>query len=371
MTFYETLKRIDDEDFKRREKEFKLQPLDRIIKYLPNPSLNMRKKITCAHRDFEEIATAIAQKEDWATISGLNPSGPLHFGHKTVFDEVIWLQQQGAEAYIPVTDDETYLVGKTNTMAESRKNAHEEVIPSLIALGLKPEKTHIWVDSEYKDIYNLSMKLSKKLTYSTCEAVFGFKGETNPGTIFYRSAVQLAAITLPQLEEFGGPKATAVPVGIDQDPYIMLIRDIIKKEGLRPPSGIYLHFLHGLDGKGKMSKSRSESVIHLNEDPKTAKAKIMSGFTGGRPSIKEQKIYGGNPDICPIFSLDDFHFTDTKEAEKIYNDCKSGSLTCGEHKQRLVEKVQKFLGEHKEKKEKAKNEIEKYMLDVPLNSLFK
>jgi hypothetical protein len=54
--------------------------------------------------------------------------------------------------------------------------------------------------------------------------------------MFYRAAVQIAQILLPQYDEFGGPKPTIIPVGIDQHPYILLARDIAEKKGFIPPT---------------------------------------------------------------------------------------------------------------------------------------
>ena len=44
-----------------------------------------------------------------------------------------------------------------------------------------------------------------------------FSGSTNISHL-YVPLIQVADILHPQLEEFGGPKPTVVPVGPDQDP---------------------------------------------------------------------------------------------------------------------------------------------------------
>lgn len=120
-----------------------MKPVDRLLKYLPEASKYMKKGITFAHQDFEVIAKALANDETFAVISGLSPTGPLHFGHKVIFDELLWLQKLGADVFIPVTNDEAYVVGKSKSLTESRKCAYEEVIPSIIAFGFKPKKTKI------------------------------------------------------------------------------------------------------------------------------------------------------------------------------------------------------------------------------------
>jgi tryptophanyl-tRNA synthetase len=43
---------------------------------------------------------------------------------------------------------------------------------------------------------------------------------------------------------------------------------------------------------------------------------------------------------------------DDKEIIKVYNDCKTGKLLCGEHKQKAIESVLNFVKEHQRKRKK-------------------
>ncbi len=352
-------------------KEFGLKSMERFLKYCPDPSKYMNLGITFAHKDLEKVAAAIAENKPWAVVSGLNPSGPLHLGHKAIFDELLWMQQHGADVYIPLTNDESYTVGKTKSLAESRKIAYEQVIPSIIAMGFDSKKTHIFVDSDYPDIYNVAMDLSNKITLNKAFGVFGFdkkeEGE-NPGTMFYRSAVQVAQILLPQYEEFGGPKPTIIPVGIDQHPYILLARDIAEKKGFIPPAEIVTKFLWGIDGKGKMSASRPESAIFLNDDIKSVIKKLKSSYTGGSPTAKFQKEHGGIPEICPIWSLRTYNF---ELDNNVATSCSSGEVLCGECKKKGIDSTVKYLEDFQSKFEDAKKRVDEFILKTPIRSFLK
>lgn len=344
-----------------------LEPITRFAEYHPNPSEHMRMGVTFAHRDLQSVVDAMADNQPWAVVSGLNPSGPLHFGHKQVFDELLWMQQQGAEIYIPITNDETYLVGKTKSLARSRAIAYQEVIPSIIAMGFNPEKTHIFVDSDYPDIYNVAMDVSRHLSLNKIYGVFGFgkdeEGE-NAGTMFYRGAVQIAQILLPQYEEFGGPKPTVIPVGIDQYPYIMLSRDVAVKKHFIPPAATFTKFGEGLDGKGKMSASRQDSALFLTDDHKTVQKKIRSSYTGGSILARFQSEHGGVPDICPIYQLRNTHFSDSS----LQNQCSSGQILCGQCKKEAEDEVMDFLDKHQAQLPDAKNRLNEFILIQPINS---
>ena len=158
--------------YRQKAADLDLKSMERFKDYHPNPSKLMRQGITFAHRDLESVAEAMSKNQPWAVVSGLNPSGPLHFGHKQVFDDLLWFQEQGAEVYIPITNDESYLVGKAETLAQSRRIAHEVVIPSIVAMGFNSQKTHIFVDSDYKDIYNVAIDISKDLSLNRVFGVF-------------------------------------------------------------------------------------------------------------------------------------------------------------------------------------------------------
>ncbi len=350
--------------------ELDLKPIDRFRLYHPDPSRLMELGVTFAHRDLESVVGAMANGEPWAVVSGLNPSGPLHFGHKQVFDELLWMQRQGADVYIPITNDESYLVGKASSLGEARRTAYESVIPSIIAMGFSPDKTHIFVDSDYPDLYNAAMDIAKHTSLNKIFGVFGFgkdeEGE-NSGTVFYRGAVQLAQILLPQYEELGGPKPTVIPVGVDQYPYILLARDAARKKGFTPPAATFTKFGAGLDGKGKMSASRPEGAVFLTDDPKTAKKKIMSAYTGGSVLGSFQREHGGVPEICPIYQLRTYHFDNSRLAEQ----CSSGEILCGECKAQAVDEVLVYLADHQGKLPEAKARTPEFIFDTPIRSPLK
>ncbi len=119
-----------------------------------------------------------------------------------------------------------------------------------------------------------------------------------------------------------------------------------------------------------MSSSKPETAIYTTDPPDVAKQKIMKAFTGGQPTAQLQRKYGGNPDACPIYKMYEMLFEDDdKKLLDRYNACKTGNLLCGECKAELAERVAKFLINHQERRGKALNYVEKYLIrhkfDVP------
>ncbi len=162
---------------------------------------------------------------------------------------------------------------------------------------------------------------------------------------------------MPQLKDFGGPKPTVVPVGVDQDAHLRLTRDLANKFRRKfkfvAPSSTYHKILKGLDGSPKMAKRNSMSYFTLNESLKSIAKKISNAFTGGRATVEEQKRLGGVPEICPIYEIEMCHFVENDDdVVEVYNCCKCGSLLCGEHKARTKKIILKFVENHQRKREK-------------------
>jgi tryptophanyl-tRNA synthetase len=112
-----------------------------------------------------------------------------------------------------------------------------------------------------------------------------------------------------------------------------------------------------------MSASSPQSSIYTTDTPKVARKKIMNAFTGGRETVAEQRKKGGKPEVCSVHQYLTYIFEEDDEALMDQCErCKQGDLLCGEHKEYLAEKVEQFLVKHQEKREKARDVIEDFMV---------
>lgn len=357
----------------QKTQELNLKPFSRIKSYLKesihNISPLISRDVVFAHLDFEPFTTDIARGKEFTVISGLNPSSPLHLGHKVMFDLLLFLQKLGATIFIPITNDESYVDEKVTSLAESRRIAYETIIPSIMAFGFDPNKTKIFVMSDYPEIYNLAIHISKYVTNDYVRTVFGDEALDNSGKAFYRSAVQLAQILLPQLDEFGGNKRTLIPVGIDQHPYILCARDIAKKTGFTRPSELIFKFQGGLlNPFEKMSGSHPSTAIYLTDTPSAIAKKIQRSFTGAVSTLEGHKKFGGIPEACPVFQLLYFHHPDDFFVNDIYARYKAGTLSVKELKGIAIKFVTGLILNHQKKAATAVIEKES-LLHQPLNSI--
>lgn len=335
-------------DYERLYKEFGIEPFKPFLSKVPNPSLYMRRGVVFGHRDFERILNAMKKHEEFAVLSGIKPSGEFHLGTLMTAKEIIYFQQQGAQTFYCIADIESYEDNKV-PFEKSEKIAVDNVA-DLLALGLDPKKAYIYRQSKENHVKDLAIVFGRAATLATMKAIYG---ERNIG-LYLAALIQAGDILLPQLEEFGGPKPTVIPVGVDQDPHIRFTRDLAqifyKKYGFVLPSSTYHKLMKGLDGSPKMSK-RLMNYFTLHDKPEVIAQRISNAFTGGRATIKEQRELGGVPEICPVYEVCMFHFVeDDDEIIRVYNDCKTGKLLCGEHKKQTIDIVTKFVKEHQRKK---------------------
>ncbi len=351
------------EDYAKLFDEFGIEPFDEeIIKRIPNPSKYMRRGIIFGHRGFQTILEAIENKQPFAVMSGIKPSGAMHLGTLAVASEIVYFQKEfGAKAFYCIADIES-LADNRITYEEAAETAVDN-LADILALGLDPKNAHVWRQSEEKRVTDYAFIFGANVTTATVNAVYG--EQTNFG-LYMSAMVQSGDIILPQHPDFDGPKPVIVPVGLDQDPHIRLVRDLARKlrstYGFVLPSATFHRLMRGLDGSEKMSKRNPMSYFDLSEDLDSIKMKVMNALTGGRATIAEQKRLGGEPEKCMIQELCIFHFVE--EDEKIiecHQNCKNGTLLCGEHKQEVVDIIFSWIKNHRKKKEKQTDTAKKIL----------
>jgi len=327
-----------EDDNEKLVKEFGAEPMEK-LKDSPD-FYTFKTGVLVSHRDFNHYFSALKKGDKCAIVSGLNASGTLHLGHKAVFDTNLFFQKKyGVHVFIPISDDESYVAGKVKDQEEALKYSME-LAKQLIAYGFDPKKTYFIIDQIYTNIYNLAIKLSKKVNYSEIKATYGYKPEENIGLHFY-PAIQSAHILLPFEKEFGF-KHVLVPIGPDEDAHIRISRDLAGRTGKEKPAILHSKFLPGIDGK-KMSTSKPNSAIFLSDSEKAIRKKINKAFSGGQKTVEEHKKKGGNPDVDVSYIYLKSLFLDKKKAKKLYDDYKKGEILSGEMKKMFADEVVKFV----------------------------
>ncbi len=342
-------------DYNKAIKQFGASKIDTSLKKRFKNIKLIEKDYFFAHRDLDKIT-----KKKFAIVSGRGPSERMHIAHLLTFKFVKEMQDKfNCFVFIPFSDDEKFLVKPKLTLEETQKLAYDNAL-DIIALGFKPSKTEFMFDftNINQDMYNLTMKCAKATTYGTVKAALGLTNDKNIGQSFY-TAIQSAHILYPTYKY---KLPSLVVVGIDQDVFIKLSRDIAYKLKLEKPGSIMSKFMPSLQGTAKMSASEESSAIYTTDNKKEIEKKLKRAFSGGKETIAEHKKHGGNPDVDVCFQYLNLFLEDNeKKLKKIYKDYKSGKMLTSELKEYTIKKSQKFLKEHQKKREKAKKLLPKFL----------
>lgn len=349
-------------DYSRLIEQFGTQPLneqllERMRRYSGELHIQLRRGVFFSHRDLDWLLDRYDAGERFVLYTGRGPSGNVHLGHVIPWLFTKHLQDTfNAKLYFQLTDDEKFLVSQDLTLKDTMQLTYDNAL-DVLASGFDPKKTFLISDvKNVQTLYKIAVEVAKHVTYSTAKAVFGFKESSNIGILFF-PAMQAAPCFLESAIT-GKAVPCLIPAAIDQDPYWRIARDAAPKLNYHKPAQIHCKFLPGLGKGGKMSSSMPETCIFTTDPPKLAEKKIMNAYTGGRATVEEQRKHGANPYICPIYYYERFLFEpDDKRLAEIERTCKSGELLCGEHKTQLAPKVAKFLKEHQERREKAKDVV--------------
>jgi tryptophanyl-tRNA synthetase len=354
-------------DYDKLIRQFGTQPLtDRLLQRIQKRTgdlhMQLRRRLFFSHRDLDTVLDLYEKGIKFVLYTGRGPSGPVHVGHLVPWIFTKYLQDKfHTRLYFQMTDDEKFVIEPNMTLDRTSQFAYDNAL-DLIALGFKPENTHIILD--VKDVallYDIALEVAKRVTYSTAKAVFGFQDSTNIGWIFWPAIQAVPCFLHAKLTGENVP--SLIPAAIDQDPYWRVTRDVAPKLGYYKPAQIHCRFVPGLGKGGKMSASEPETCIFTTDTPEEAKAKIWKAFTGGKPTIADQKKLGGDPEVCTIYQyfLYLFEEDDAKLATRL-RECKAGDTVCGDCKALLTERVDKFLVDHQRKREKAKDVLEDFFI---------
>lgn len=353
-------------DYNKLVKDFGTQLIDdellkRIEKHVSRVHFMLRRGIFYTHRDFDWVLTEYEKGNKFFLYTGRGPSGKTQLGHTMPWMFCKYLQDEfDAKFYFQITDDEKFLFKDDLTLDDVKKLAYDNAL-DIIALGFDPKKTFILVDTEViSELYKIALRVAKRVTFSTAKAVFGFTPSNNIGSIFYTSIQSVPAFL--ESEMSGKNVPCVIPCGIDQDAHFRVARDVAPHLGYYKPCGLYCKLLPTLTGEDKMSSSTPGASIATTDTEEQVRDKITNAFTGGRTSIEEQKKLGGNPDICTVYQMYYYLFEpDDEKLKKIHDECKAGTLMCGDDKKMLADKIITFLKDHQEKREKAKDKLDDFL----------
>ena len=282
-------------------------------------------------------------------LTGLRPTGNLHLGHYFGAGQNWTKLQDDYDFYLEIADVQA-LTDNFDNPEKVRKNVYE-ITKDLLAIGIDPNKVHLFIQSKIPEIAELTVFYSNLVTVARLQRnptvkteisqkkeLFGNNGESITYGFLGYPVSQAADITA-----FDGE---VVPVGDDQLPLLEQCREIVRKfnsiygEVLKEPQQVLSKTtrVKGLDGNEKMGKSLGNAV-YLVDDEETIKKKIMGAVTD---PDKIKKDDPANPDVCMVYYYHKL-VNNEENVNTICSECKKGSRGCVQCKKELIEAMKEFL----------------------------
>ncbi|MFP4162412.1 MAG: tryptophan--tRNA ligase [Chitinispirillaceae bacterium] len=279
-------------------------------------------------------------------LSGIKPSGTIHIGNYLGMIKPMVQSQDRGELFCFIAN-----LHSLTTLFDGEKMADytKEALLDLLALGIDPEKSVFWLQSDVPEVTELTWYLNNVTPIGLLERCHAFKDATaknipaNNGLFSY-PVLMASDILLYQ--------SNIVPVGKDQKQHLEVTRDIAAKfnstygEAFTMPEPEIteaISVIPGTDGQ-KMSKSYG-NTIEIFGPEKTIRKKIMSIVTDPTP-VEAPK----DPDKSVIFAIYKLFASETQSTE-MAEKFKAGGYGYGSAKKELFELLWTYFEPFRRKRE--------------------
>lgn len=271
-------------------------------------------------------------------LSGIQPSGSLHLGNYFgMMKKMIDYQEH---------DDLFCFIANYHAMTsvhdgKALAQGTLEAAANFLALGMDPEKSTFWVQSDVPEVQELAWFLSNFTPMGLLERCHSYKDKINKGIAANHGLFAYPVLMSADILMFNSEK---VPVGKDQKQHVEVTRDIAAKVNNEygeiftipePDIDDEVATVPGLDGQ-KMSKSYG-NTIDLFQDEKKLRKQIMRIVTDAT-GVEEPK----NPDTCNVFQIYRL-FLDKEQQQALRQRYQAGGMGYGEVKQELFETVRDYF----------------------------
>ncbi|MDO8281008.1 MAG: tryptophan--tRNA ligase [Thermodesulfovibrionia bacterium] len=276
-------------------------------------------------------------------LSGMQPSGKLHIGN-LVGALQNWVRLQHEYDCFYFVADWHALTSQYANPSAIRENVNDVLI-NMLAAGLDPEKSTIFLQSRLPEHAELHLILSMITPLGWLERVPSYKEKQFEIKDKDLNTYGFLGYPLLQTADILMYKADYVPVGIDQMPHLEMTREICRRfntfygDVFPEPEGLLTKFpkVPGVDGR-KMSKSY-DNCVYMSDTPEDVDKKIRTMMTDPQ---RQRRTDAGDPELSPVFQLHKI-FSTKEEQDEVAEGCRTAGIGCLDCKKVLIKNLFKVL----------------------------
>ncbi len=290
-------------------------------------------------------------------LTGFRPTGKLHIGH--LHGNIMNMIKHQSEY-----DNFFFMVDwhALSTEYQDPKDIKKNVIDcvtDLIALGLDPEQTNLYRQSDIPEISELYLYLAMITPLSWLERCPTYKEQMKEIKSKDLSTMGFLSYPVLMAADILIVNADIVPVGEDQLPHLELTREIARRfnnlygEYFKEPVEMLSKATRvpGTDGR-KMSKSYNNAIF-LSDDFPTIKRKVRQMITD---PARIHPTDPGNPEVCNVFLF--YKIYKDNLIKEIENRCRKGLIGCTACKDEIARAIFDSLKDFQEKRFVLEENIE-------------
>lgn len=278
-------------------------------------------------------------------LSGIQPSGSLHLGNYFGMMQKMIEYQEHEELFCFIAN---YHAQTSLSNGKALARGTLEAAANFLALGMDPDKSTFWVQSDVPEVQELAWVLSNFTPMGLLERCHSYKDKITKGIAANHGLFAYPVLMSADILMFQSNK---VPIGKDQKQHVEVARDIAIKFNNEygdiftipePEIDDEVATVPGLDGQ-KMSKSYGNTIDFFAED-KVLRKQIMRIVTAPI-DVEEPK----DPDVCNVYKVFRLFMTEEQD-QALRQRYRAGGLAFGHVKQELFETVRDYFAPHTEKR---------------------
>jgi tryptophanyl-tRNA synthetase len=286
-------------------------------------------------------------------LTGDRPTGPLHLGHYVgTLANRVRLQDE-YDVFLVVADYHALTRDQEKAHIVATRQFSRELVLDYLAVGIDPDKTTMYVQSDVPSVCELHLLFSMLITTPRLDRVPTLK-EVMDAERIENPTYGLLGYPVLQAADILHVKAHLVPVGKDQESHIEVTRELARRfnflygEVFPEPDALIgdVPTLPGTDGKSKMSKSVGNAIF-LSDDAKTVEQKVRAMYTD--PTRVRADI-PAEPEGNPVFAYHDAFNPNKPEVEDLKARYRTGKVGDVEVKKKLAVALNAFLDPIRERR---------------------
>lgn len=278
-------------------------------------------------------------------LTGIQPSGDLHIGNYFGSIKAMIDSQNDQDVFAFIAN---YHAMTSLSDGERLSRLTMQAATDFLALGMDPQKSTFWVQSDVKEVLELYWVLSSFTPMGLLERAHSYKDKVAKGIASNHSLFSYPVLMAADILLFG---SQVVPVGKDQIQHVEIARDIALKFNNQYGDIFTLPEFRvdenvatvpGIDGQ-KMSKSYGNTIPIFSEEK--IQSKIIKKIVTEPVPMEEPKEYEG----CNVYNIVKL-FLDYEECQALQERYKRGGEGHGHFKLYTHDVIWEYFRPYRERR---------------------